>query len=248
MIYQCFPFAQDAANLFSEEPYKAFGLEPDVNGVLFKNCPELEDSSTRLQLTEYACFLWHWRNQDYDQDNWIGTTSHRQLDKFPFKFELKEQVQDLIDKWGVVAWGQYELFVPDTRVQGRGVPISLHTQTEICHPGLNEYMADVLQRFGHSMPLGWQKYTTGFFANYWVMRKDLFNDFMEFSWPMVEWSLKNVHTSDYYKNQPNYGTVSNKKATGYFMERLFLIWYLLRGITPYNPSVRSPLFHDPHYA
>jgi hypothetical protein len=235
-------------NLFLEEPYTGFGLEPEVNPLLFVECPELEDAGTRLQLTEYACFLWHWRNSDYDQDTWIGTTSHRQLEKFPFKFESKQQVQDLLDKWGVVAWGQYELFVPDNGIQGRGVPISLHRQTEICHPGLNEYMADVLQRFGYSMPAKWKGTHTGFFANYWVMRKDLFNDFMEFSWPMVEWSLQNVHGSDYYKMQTEYGTVSNQKATGYFMERLFLVWYLLKGIVPYNPSCSEPLFHNPHYA
>jgi hypothetical protein len=61
---------------------------------------------------------------------------------------------------------------------------------------------------------------------------------------MVKWSLENVKDSDYYKKQTEYGTVSNEKATGYFMERLFILWYLLRGIIPYNPSGgQSPLFH-----
>ncbi len=237
MIYQCYFKKDQQATLFEEEPYEGFGLEPEVNENLFSSCPELEDSFVRLQLTEYACFLWHWRNGS-SEDNWFGTTSYRQLDKFSYKFSLKKQVDDLVKNHGVVAWGEYKLFSTDHS------PITLHKQAEVCHPGLNEYVEMVFNKFGYKVPKRWKTDTSGFFANYWVMRKDLFNDFMEFSWPMVKWSLENVKDSDYYKKQTKYGTVSNEKATGYFMERLFILWYLLRGITPYNPSgVQAPLFH-----
>jgi len=235
MIYQCYPKKENQKNLFQSDPYVGFGLEPDVNEDLFLNCPELEDPFVRMQLTEYACFLWHWRNDE--GDDWFGTTSHRQLEKFPFKFDSKEQVDALIKDHGVVAWGEYNL------LNRFGVPISLKRQTQACHPGLNEYMEKVLSDHGYKLPVKWGSEISGFFANYWVMRKDLFTDFMEFSWPMVKWSLENVKDSDYYKKQTTYGTVSNAKATGYFMERLFLIWYLNKNIKPYNPSVASPLAH-----
>ena len=76
------------------------------------------------------------------------------------------------------------------------------------------------------------------------MPVELFSDFMEFSWPMVEWSLENITDSAFYKNQPEYGTVSNDKAIGYFMERLFILWYLSRNLSPYNPSKPQALYHN----
>ena len=235
MIYQCYYKKDQEGSLFKEEPYTGFGLEPEVNENLFENCPELEDPFVRLQLTEYACFLWHWRNQN-DQ-NWFGTTSHRQLEKFPLKFFTNQQVTDLVKDHGVVGWGQYDLY------DAKGGPITLAKSTEVCHPGLNDYMDAVLKGFGHETPDEWKTACSGFFANYWVMRKDLFNDFMEFSWPMVEWSLRNIKKSSYYRMQHQYGTVSNAKATGYFMERLFLIWYMKNGIKPFNPTTSQDLFH-----
>ena len=78
MIFQCY-FKEDQT-LFEEEPYKPFGVEPEVNDFLFSNCPELESSFNRLQLTEYSSYLWHWRNKS--DLKWIGSTSYRQLDKF----------------------------------------------------------------------------------------------------------------------------------------------------------------------
>jgi hypothetical protein len=236
MIYQCYYKQDQDRDLFEQDPYLGFGLEPEVNSTLFDNCPELEDPFVRMQLTEYACFLWHWRN---GTDSWFGTTSYRQLEKFPTIFKDKKYVESLVEKHNVVAWGQYELF------DKKGINISLSTQTKACHPGLNEYMEFVLSNFGHTMPNEWSTECSGFFANYWVMSRSMFDDFMEFSWPMVKYSLENIKSSDYYKEGTRYGTVSNEKATGYFMERLFLIWYLKKGITPFTPEgSASPLYHN----
>lgn len=223
--------------MFTEDAYKGFGLEPEVNKLLTLNCPELKSKDTRLQLTEYACLLWHWRNPGYDSDSWVGTTSIRQSSKFPFRFKSKQEVRELLKLHPVLAWGQYTLH------NQKGERISLQKSTEVCHPGLTEYMAQVLAKFGYKLPSEWETDTTGFFANYWIMTKDLFQDFMSFSWPMVIWSLENISESAFYKNQPEYKTVSNAKAVCYFAERLFLVWYLLKGITPYNPGQTSQLGH-----
>ena len=67
-------------------------------------------------------------------------------------------------------------------------------------------------------------------------KTELFHEFMEFSWPMVEWAIENVEDYDFYKKQPAYKTVSRSKAVGYFMERLFILWYLMKGIQPYNET------------
>lgn len=213
-----------------------FGVEPEVNETLFNNCPELESKFNRLQLTEYASYLWHWRNET--KLDWIGSTSYRQLDKFKHKFKTVEEVETLLKDHDIVAWGEYILR------NKFGMPMSLKTQAKICHPGLNEFMLMIFSKFNLEFPAEWGVRCTGFFANYWVMKKHLFDDFMKFSWPMVEWALENIKDTDYYQTQISYATVSSEKCVGYFMERLFIVWYLSRGLEPFNPSEPQPLFHN----
>jgi len=238
MIYQCYARKEDRKHLFIGGPYKGFGLEPDVNKRLFENCPELEDPEIRMGLTEYACFLWHWRN-NANPDGWFGSTSFRQQEKgFLTKFESKAEVQHYLQQHQIIGWGEYKLLGAIDTDKGRygGFPISLAAQAEACHPGINEYIRTAFSEFGHEVPEEWGTKDQGFFANYWAMSNKLFNEFMEFSWPMVQWSLENVHESKFYKMQPEFSTVTNAKATGYFMERLFILWYLSKGITPYSPQ------------
>ncbi len=225
MIYQCYAKNKHKKNLFSSSVYEPFGLEPGVNAKLFENCQELKDPFSRMQLTEYACFLWHWRNKA-NPDAWFGTTSHNQLKKFETVFKNKSQVTELCVKHEVLGWGRYLM------LDARRNPISLKDHTDICHPGLSQYIEEVFQRFGHRVPDLWRTSPVGFFANYWVMKNCLFEDFMQFSWPMVKWSLENIVTTEYYESQHVYGTVSNAKATGYFMEKLFILWYMMRRIEP----------------
>tara|TARA_R100001244_G_scaffold118861_1_gene88584 strand:+ start:296 stop:1015 length:720 start_codon:yes stop_codon:yes gene_type:complete len=237
MIYQCYPKKENEKSLFSEEPYEGFGLEPEVNESLFLNCPELEDPFNRLQLTEYACMLWHWRNPESNSDDWFGTTSHRQLDKLFYRFSTKEMVDKLVNDHNVVGWGEYSMY------GGNKNSISLREHTNICHPGLNEYMEKVLEDFNCTLPARWDSQTTGFFCNYWAMNLDLFNEYMEFSWPIVKNSLNKIKDSNYFKTQTTYLTVSKDKAIGYLMERLFIIWYMRKGITPFNPFTSLPILH-----
>ena len=235
MIYQCYFKKDHEHSLFPLEPYKGFGLEPEVNSDITLNCPELESSFIRKQLTEYACLLWNWRNDDGEP--WFGTTSFRQLMKFPFVFHTKDQINDLVKDHGVVAWGQYQM------VDETGHPIHLEEQTEICHRGLTDYMREAMEACGEIVPKEWSQVSTGFFANYWVMRRDLFESYMNYSWPIVKWALDNIKDSDFIKKQAIYGTVHPDKAVGYLMERLFIMWYLKEGIQPYNPSVAQILGH-----
>ena len=237
MIYQCYAKPEDRTHLFKGGPYKGFGLEPEVNPRLFENCPELEDPEIRMGLTEYACFLWHWRNKE-NPDGWFGSTSFRQLEKgFVAKFESKDEVKHYLQQHQILGWGNYKLYgaLETSKGQVGGFPISLGSQAEACHPGINDFILEVFTKFGHVIPEAWAVESCGFFANYWAMSNELFYEFMEFSWPMVQYSLEHVHESKFYKDQPEFSTVTNAKATGYFMERLFILWYLIKGITPHNP-------------
>jgi hypothetical protein len=167
MIYQCFVTEEHKNNLFDSEVYEPFGLEPEVNERLLENCPELVDPFVRLQLTEYACLLWYWRNGG-NPNAWMGTTSHNQLKKFDTIFETKAEVSELCAEKKVVGWGRYLM------QDARGNHMSLDIHTEICHPGLPAFIRDVFGRFGYSMPDAWYTTPVGFFANYWVMDEAFF--------------------------------------------------------------------------
>jgi hypothetical protein len=237
MIYQCYFKPEQKQKLFSESVYAGFGLEPEVNDQLFKNCPELQDKHTRLQLTEYACFLWHWRNPEADKDNWFGTTSYRQLDKTPFKFENSLILDEYTKNNYIVVWGVYKL------MNSNGLPISLAKQSDICHPGINNFIEIVLKRHGEKIPKYYYELSKGAYANYWAMNKKMFNEYMEYSWPLVSWALNNQESFDYFKKDMPGITVTKEKAVGYFMERLFLIWYLKHNHKLVSSGPIIPLYH-----
>ena len=143
MIYQCYAKEEDKKHLFKGGPYKGFGLEPEVNKRLFEKCPELEDPEIRMGLTEYACFLWHWRNKE-NPDKWFGTTSFRQVEKgFHTKFESKDEVMHYLRQHQILGWGEYELLGAVDTDKGRvgGFPISVGVQAEACRHSLRSTFA-----------------------------------------------------------------------------------------------------------
>lgn len=224
MIYQCYFQDGQTGQCFNREPYVNFGLEPSVNPEITHNCPELEDAWVRRQLVEYACMLWHWRNPDADRSGWIGLTSYRQLGKgCDFSFSDSMQVTRALASGGIAAWGGYEFH------DRNGQPVSLQRQAEFCHQGINAFTRDVLARAGIAVPAAYDHVNSGYLANYWVMDRQLFDAYMAFSWPLCLIALDMIRAHAFSRQQAVFGTVSPEKCVGYFLERLFVIWYLQNG-------------------
>ena len=110
MIHQCYFAEAQRARLFQKPVYRGFGLEPEVNPELARNCPELQEARNRPLLCEYAALLHLWRNPELDPDPWIGFSSYRQLDKFPTVFQSHQQIDRLLEGCDIVGWGGYEFF------------------------------------------------------------------------------------------------------------------------------------------
>jgi hypothetical protein len=237
MIYQCYFKKGQEEKIFKTPVYSGFGLEPEVNSNLFLNCSELKEEKIRLQLTEYACFLWHWRNPTINPDSWFGTTSYRQLDKTPFIFKDKNLIETQTEKNIILGWGFYDL------VDRKGNSISLAKQAEVCHPGINDFIQEAFNQKNLTIPKEYYTQTIGLFANYWVMSNKMFDDYMNFSWPLVSWALENREVFDYFKNDMPGKTVTKEKAVGYFMERLFLLWYLKNKHTLQIVGPLMKLYH-----
>lgn len=210
--------------MFAQEPYRGFGLEPNVNATLTKRCPELADPATRLALVEYAAMLFHWRNPDADADGWIGFTSYRQLAKSLFVFETRGAVEAALTDADVVSWGVWNV----SRLQIawlRGAP----AQAEIASPGLHKFTCEVLAHFNVKIP---DAYFTGeqvVFANYWVMARSAFERYMVWSWPIIDHALNLDHP--YKHTKPISAAIDQRKAVGYFAERLYAIWVMREGLT-----------------
>src|SRR5262249_47740969 len=99
-----------------------------------------------------------------------------------------------------------------------GQPITLAEHAERCHPGINSAIWRLLLLRNESMPLHYLTGDTGLYCNYWVMSKENFNEYMNWSYPLVRWCL--VHPDGYCLSHP--------RAVAYLAERLFICWYCLR--------------------
>tara|TARA_R110002110_G_scaffold63297_2_gene176194 strand:- start:2363 stop:3115 length:753 start_codon:yes stop_codon:yes gene_type:complete len=245
MIHQCYFKDSQKSSLFTEEPYKGFGLEPHLFKSLSDNCPELESLDTRLALTEYSSFLHIWRNKSYDTDSWIGFTSYRQLFKSKFKFQNTKEVLEILKINPVACWGRYNV-TEVLQVNGKLLSGSA-AQAESAHPGLYFFIERIFKVFKETIPNEFYTSPFSYFANYWVMTRELFEDFMEWSWKYIEWCLNNKNNDEYLssknpvKCQENVRKLNSSgegKAIGYFMERLFILWYYKRVE---NGEIPNPL-------
>lgn len=229
MIYQLYFRKDQESRLFKSHTYKGFGLEPEVNAKITNNCPELNNASLRLGLVEYAAFLNIYRNNVFtlDEDSWIGFTSYRQLDKSPIIFNDKKLFEHLlmstVDKF--CGWGFYK------------VRHNASIQAEICHPNINSFIEQTLNYFSIKIPDRFYTDKYILFANYWAMKKDMFIDFMSWSEPIIKHSLTRLD-HPYTKSKSPIITVSQDKWLGYYQERLFIIWYMMRN---YNPNNFGPI-------
>lgn len=233
MIHQCYFAPEHAAQLFDAEPYQPFGLEPAVNVDLTKNCPELSDTDTRVALSEYGAMLHHWRNPGLDSDGWIGFTSYRQLAKTATGFRSKRDVESLLVHGDYVTW--YMWWLGDTKVERlRGTA----AQAEANHPGIHQFTRDVFSHFELDIPASYSEPSFAPFANYWVMSRERFTQFMTWSWPIVRHALTLKHP--YLSTPSPLGVRDNKRrAIGYFMERVFVLWTHFERL---RPVVVGPIF------
>jgi hypothetical protein len=235
MIHQCYFSSEQLSRTFKSDPYRPFGLEPVVNPEISNRCIELTSERNRMALAEYGAMLHLWRNPLVDTDAWIGFTSYRQLEKTTHVFNSKAQIENLLSRGDYVGW--YFWYVANVRIG------SLHgaaAQAEMSSPGLHRFITDVLRNFGSRAPESYSNSPLVPYANYWVMPRERFDDFMNWSWPMVEFALSSDHP--YLTAESTIKATDNKqRAVGYFMERLFVIWTLLRQL---RPVVVGPVF-DP---
>ncbi|MGF1583134.1 MAG: FkbM family methyltransferase [Gemmataceae bacterium] len=212
MIHQCYFDESQKARLFTNPVYRGFGVYSSVNPELTRNCPELENPKNQPMLSEYAAMLHIWRNPDVDPDPWIGFTSYRQLDKSATIIENREDIEQTLSQCDIIGWGPYAMFDATGKM-----PVTLAEQSEWTHQGLLMCLWKLLMMRGETLPPQFLTQNVGLFCNYWVMSKTNFQQYMEWSYPLVKYCLD--HPDDYVQSHP--------RSMAYLVERLFIVWYLM---------------------
>jgi predicted methyltransferase len=218
VIYQCYFRLEHRERLFGQRPYVGFGLEPETNPEIARRCPELAEPEVRKHLCEYAAMLHIWRNKSYLAEKWIGFTSYAQAEKTPFRFTSSRDVEDALESAQLVGWGWHEVgHYRSGELSGAAA------QFEFSHPGGFAYLARALAEFEIRLPQRFHADRWVLFGSYWVLPARLFEDFMAFSWPVVDWCLRTRKEFAYVE--------SNPRSIGFVVERLFNVWYMQRGLS-----------------
>jgi FkbM family methyltransferase len=234
MIHQCYFDDSQRGRLFASPLYRGFGLYSSVNPDIARNCPELSDPNAQAALSEYGAMLHLWRNPDLDPDPWIGFTSYRQTDKFPIVFGDRHAIAACLEEFDVLGWAAYEFF---DAVSGR--PLSMAEQGEWEHPGITMCIWRLLMAWNEPLPRDYMTGSCGgVYCNYWLMAREHFHEYMNWSYPLVRHCLD--HPDDFIRSHP--------RAPAYLVERLFICWCelsrkkVLNVAPPVRVRYRNSLF------
>lgn len=171
MVYQLYAKPRHLARCFARDPYVTFGVETAVNPYLTFRCPELEDAHVRRALLEYTALLNLWRTP-VDDDDWIGFTSYRQLDKVPTVFcrEDRPVIYRLLGSHDILGWGHYHF--------GH---MTLAAQAESCQPDFDRFLRTVVT----PEPAWYAVHESCLYCNYWLTARTTFDRYMDWSWPRL---------------------------------------------------------------
>ena len=167
------------------------------------------DPHIQLCMAEYVGMWYVWKFEAGHE--WVGFTSYNQLAKNKSRiiFRDKNAIPGLLNvaPFDMVSWYW----------QDWGNSWDLRSQAELCHPGINDSCKLVL---GHELP----ELRAGPYANYFAMRWDDFDQYMRWSWPIMESMIATCRSHPCF-------TLERGRASSFcgLMERLLIIWQHQRG-------------------
>ncbi|MGF1583135.1 MAG: FkbM family methyltransferase [Gemmataceae bacterium] len=212
MIHLCYFDESQRSGVVTNPVYQRFGLSTSVNPNLTRNCPELHSPETQRLLAEYAAMLHLWRNPEVDPDPWIGFNAHTRPENTIPVFESREAVQEALSQCDIVGWRTCQFFDETGKK-----PVTLAEQSEWAHHSSLMGMWKLLMMRGETLPPQFLTQNVGVFGNSWVLSKDNFREYMEWSSPLVKYCL----------DHPEECIYSHPRSMPVFIERLFIVWYLI---------------------
>ena len=100
---------------------------------------------------------------------------------------------------------------------------------------LHQFTVDVLAHFGVKLPPPYMAGDCILFANYWALSRNAFERYMNWLWPIVWHAIELEHP--YKRSIPILPSIDQRKAVGYFAERLSVMWVIRErlSIAPMGP-------------
>jgi hypothetical protein len=199
MIYQLYPTKKDYC-----EPFSKYYTPMCVECLPQEYLPQLK--------MEYSPMIYLYKN-NIDEDNWIGFTSHKQFIKNKSNFILDESnyldTLKQLNNYDILCWHYLQF------------DISISQQAEKWHKNINNNITFLFNEiYKESIPSNFYSDNCGCFANYWIMSKKNFYEFMDWSYPKVK---KIVELSN---DIPDLKLGKHYCNSSFIIERLFLIWYM----------------------
>lgn len=215
MIYQCYYLQEHEPFLLRDRFYTGLCLQPErltsPHWFEIRETEPLESLAMRQQLCEYAAMLAIWKHRPHP-DEWVGFTSWRQFQKgFDFRFE--ESALNRVMRGEIICWGV------------RTLDETVHQHAERCHPGITGVLSVLLRDVQYKrIPDRYFSSLTAPFSNYWAMPWTNFDEYMNWSWPLVYTAIDRWGFDQPFNLFPTKGT--QDRSLAFLQERLFIIWSL----------------------
>ncbi|QDT96528.1 DegT/DnrJ/EryC1/StrS family aminotransferase [Gimesia aquarii] len=215
MIYQsCFQQSKQSG-LFETLNYSNLELGPEADSALENFCPELLAPEFRIQLAQYATFLYWWRTSPEDHHDWIGFASKNDLEYLEHHLPDETEIKMLLVRNEILSGSKY------------CSDLGIAAQTEKSHHGVTSFILSMLSDLKKKLPGEYFELDIGFTTDSVIMKKTLFLQFMEWLNPFIQYCSRKMNSHEFLIRNPEQGI-------RIVLDRLFNIWYLENNLSIYD--------------
>tara|TARA_R110002111_G_scaffold229327_4_gene290569 strand:+ start:6464 stop:8065 length:1602 start_codon:yes stop_codon:yes gene_type:complete len=156
-----------------------------------------------------------WRNPPEDQHDWIGFTTDEKQDGSKNSCFSAAEIELLLERNNILSGSTF--------CSNQGVA----TQTEKDYAGITSLMLSIFAEMNDKIPGIYFDLNIGFTTETLLMRKSVFNQFMDWLTPFLHYSSEKLKSHEFLLNHP-------EKGLEVVFDRLFMIWCLKQHWTVYD--------------
>jgi len=183
-------------------------------------------STTNARLCELTGIYWAWKNLEAD---YIGLTHYRRHFSFASKikrifsknkFDLvasKEQLESLLARCDVIVPNKRKYYIETMESHFLHLPYTFESDYRILEDVIRKLTPEYWDSF-HSVMSG----TSAHMFNMFIMKRELFDKYCEWLFPIIQEADKRINVTDYDRMQA--------RAVAYYGEFMLDVWMKKNGI------------------
>jgi len=215
MIYQTCFRSDESISLMDAPIYSESLSVAERSPAKSGKCPEQLLSEFQIQSGHFAAMQHFWKNPREDHHDWIGFTSTENQDGSEIGCYAASDIELLLEKNNILSGSTF--------CSNQGVA----TQTEKDYAGITSLMLGMFADLNDKIPGIYFDLNIGFTTETLLMKKSLFNQFMDWLTPFLHYSSKKLKSHEFLLNHPG-------KGLEVVFDRLFMIWCLKHHWTVYD--------------